>query len=96
MVDDLRGQKVKLDVGVCDMWTTADESSALQVSCCSIAWGRIAMVSKMVEDTSCIRRFVLADLELFYYPFCVDCVPMYLVSDYNRLMSVEVCPYMFL
>lgn len=39
MVDDLRGQEVKLDVRVCDVWPTADEPSALQVGCCSVTCG---------------------------------------------------------
>lgn len=48
VVDDLRGQEVKLDVGVCDVWPTADETSTLQVGCCSITYGTVIMVSEKV------------------------------------------------
>lgn len=37
MVDDLRRQKVELDVGVGDTRVTANEASALQVGCRSVA-----------------------------------------------------------
>lgn len=38
MVDDLRWQEVELDVGMGDVWATSDETSALQVGCCSITY----------------------------------------------------------
>lgn len=48
MVDDLRRQKVKLDVGVCDVWPTSDEAPALQVGCGSVTY------NKGVTVKSCI------------------------------------------
>lgn len=39
MIDDLRGQEVELDVGVCDVWTAAYEASTLQMCCRSVTCG---------------------------------------------------------
>lgn len=48
MVDDLRGQEVKLDVGVADVGPTADETPTLQVGSCPITYRMITKVSAKV------------------------------------------------
>lgn len=54
VIDDLRGQEVKLDVWVCDMRPTTDEASTLQMGCCSIAYGTITKVSEIVKVGVCV------------------------------------------
>lgn len=48
VVNDLWGQKVKLDVGVCYFGTTTNKSSAFHVGCCSITLWEIDVVSEMI------------------------------------------------
>lgn len=48
VVDDLRRQKVKLDVGVCDARPTSDEASTLQVGCGSVTYEKVIAVKSRI------------------------------------------------
>lgn len=64
VVNDLWGQKVKLDVGVRYFGTTTNKSSAFHVGCCSITLWEIDVVSEMIVIL--IRQAYLQEMPLVW------------------------------